>query len=67
MGRVLIISGVGIAGLVVAIGAFFFLPDPQSVLIAAVGILASIISLFLIKVSAEPAVGTDDAPPSDPF
>jgi hypothetical protein len=61
-----IISGIGIIGLVVAIGAFFVLPDPQSVLVAAVGVLVSLICLFLLKVSAEPAVGTDDAPPSDP-
>jgi len=61
-----IISSMGITGLVVAVGAFFLLPDPQSVLVAAVGILVSLISLFLIKVSAEPAVGTNDAPPSSP-
>ena len=66
MVRVWIIRSIGAVGLVVAIGALFFLSDPQSVLVAAVGVLISIGCFFLLKVSAEPAVGTDDAPPSGP-
>jgi hypothetical protein len=66
MVRVWIIRGIGTIGLVLAVGAFFFFSDPQSVLVAAVGVLISIGSLFLLRVSAEPAVGTDDAPPSGP-
>jgi lipid-A-disaccharide synthase-like uncharacterized protein len=67
MGRTWIISSIGIIGLVGAVSAFVLLPDPQSVLAAAVGLLVSVICLFLIKASAEPAVGTDDAPPSGPI
>jgi hypothetical protein len=62
-----IISGIGIVGLAVAVSALFFLPDPQSVLVAAVGVLISIGCLFLLRVSAEPAIGTNDEPPSGPI
>ena len=57
---------IGIIGVLVAIGAFVFLPDPASLGVAAAGVLAALLSLFLGTVSAEPAVGTNDAPETSP-
>lgn len=65
--RSVVIIGIGIAGLVGGIAGFILLPDPHSVLVAAFGALIAIICVFLLKVSAEPAVGTNDEPPSAPF
>lgn len=57
---------IGIIGILVAIGAFVFLPDPASLGVAAAGVLLALVSAFLRRVSAEPAVGTNDAPGVSP-
>jgi hypothetical protein len=64
--RAIATIGVGIVGVAIAIGAFVFLPDPQSLGVASVGVLIALACLFLRKVSAEPAVGTSDAPEVSP-
>ncbi len=64
--RAIAVTGVGIAGVAIAVGAFVFLPDPQSVGVASVGVLITLACLFLRSVSAEPAVGTSDAPEVSP-
>jgi hypothetical protein len=60
--RAIAIISVGIVGVAIAIGAFVFLPDPQSLGVASVGVLVTLGCIFLRKVTAEPAVGTSDAP-----
>jgi hypothetical protein len=60
--RAIATIGVGIVGVAITIGAFVFLPDPQSLGVGSVGVLITLGCVFLRKVSAEPAVGTSDAP-----
>ena len=67
MARAVIIKSVGIVSLVISVGGFAFLPDPQSLGVGFVGIIVSLCCLFLSKVTAEGAIGTDDAPPSGPI
>jgi membrane associated rhomboid family serine protease len=57
---------IGIIGVLVAIGALVFLPDPASLGVGAAGVLFALMGFFLRRVSAEPAVGTNDAPEVSP-
>jgi hypothetical protein len=58
---------IAVAAALCAVGALLVLPDPKSVLVASICALVVAACVFLRRVSAEPAVGTSDAPAVDPF
>lgn len=60
---------VGVAALLGAVIALVALPDPKGILAASGFLLVVAACAFLRKVTrgVEPAIGTSDAPPSDPF
>jgi hypothetical protein len=61
-GREKAIVLVGIIGGIIAIAGFIYLPDSQGLGVASVGMLIAVACIFLLRVRAEPAIGTNDAP-----